>query len=410
MKDVAVVLGGTLPHVALIDKLKYRGYFVVLVDYLLTPPAKPYADMHIQASTLDPEVVLRIAVEYSAKLVISSCVDQANVTAALVSEKLGLPHAYSYEIALSATDKSLMKKKFVAGGIPSAKYQILDLADTTQSIEVPFPKIVKPADSNSSKGVRKVLDNEELENAASAAREISRNGKIVVEEFIEGTEVGADFIVLDGKVHYLTSKERLKIARSGVAVEQISGCIWPSPSLEGVKAKVVDAAQRIADEFELLNTPLMLQGIIRDNDFYVIEFGARLGGGESFRLVNQLSGVDYLELSIATWLGEKCAIEISESDAYYSDTFLYTSAGVISEINGLEEAKIDGLLEYYNLYKEGNTLMSGGLSSSDRLGVFVCKSKSLKELAELRRLILSRIEIVDSNAVNILRRDLYKFN
>ena len=57
-KPIALVLGGTSPHVLLVNKLHERGYYVVLVDYLSNPPAKRVADEHVQASTLDEEKVL----------------------------------------------------------------------------------------------------------------------------------------------------------------------------------------------------------------------------------------------------------------------------------------------------------------------------------------------------------------
>lgn len=407
MKKVAVVLGGTLPHVALIEKLKNRGYFVLLIDYLANPPAKMIADLHIQASTLDKEEVLRISDDYSAELVISSCVDQANVTAAYVSGKLDLPHAYSYDLALSATDKTLMKRKFELGKVPSARYVVLTDIKMIESIDIAFPMIVKPADSNSSKGVRRVNDLEELQEAFHTAKKISRNGKVVVEEFIEGIEIGVDFIVLQGQAHYLTSKERLKISRTNGEVEQIAGCVWPSPSFDKIRSKVTIAAQRIVDEFGFLNTPLMLQGIIRDTDFYVIEFGARLGGGESFRLVNEVCGVDYLDLSIKTWLGEEFSLNVSECMSYFSDTFIYTNMGTFDRLDGLEVAKSEGLVEYYNLYKQSGSQMSGALSSSDRLGVFVCKGDSLEELADKKRKVLSQIKVLGDEKADLLRRDLY---
>ena len=59
-KPVAIVLGGTNPHVTLINKLKARGYYTVLVDYLPNPPASKVADEHIQESTLDKEVVAKM--------------------------------------------------------------------------------------------------------------------------------------------------------------------------------------------------------------------------------------------------------------------------------------------------------------------------------------------------------------
>ena len=53
-----LVLGGNVPHRTLIHKLKLKGYFIVLIDYLDNPPAKSVADEHIQISTLDKEKVL----------------------------------------------------------------------------------------------------------------------------------------------------------------------------------------------------------------------------------------------------------------------------------------------------------------------------------------------------------------
>ena len=56
-KPVAIVLGGTVPHVHLIELLKLQGYYTVLVDYTTNPPAKKFADEHIKESTLDKDGV-----------------------------------------------------------------------------------------------------------------------------------------------------------------------------------------------------------------------------------------------------------------------------------------------------------------------------------------------------------------
>ena len=65
-KPKAIVLGGTNPHIELIENLKRRGYYTVLVDYYENPPAKHAADQHIQESTLDLEKVLQIAKDIDA--------------------------------------------------------------------------------------------------------------------------------------------------------------------------------------------------------------------------------------------------------------------------------------------------------------------------------------------------------
>ena len=39
-KPVAIILGGTFPHIELINNLKKRCYYTILIDYLDNPTAK----------------------------------------------------------------------------------------------------------------------------------------------------------------------------------------------------------------------------------------------------------------------------------------------------------------------------------------------------------------------------------
>ena len=71
MSNTAIVLGGTVPHASLLDKLKDRGYYTILIDYFDDPPAASHADLHLKDSAMDPDAVLRIAKEYDADLVLS---------------------------------------------------------------------------------------------------------------------------------------------------------------------------------------------------------------------------------------------------------------------------------------------------------------------------------------------------
>ena len=120
-KQTAIVLGGTSAHIALIKNLKQRGFYVILADYLDNPPAKEYADEHVQASTLDEQEILALAKERCADLVISACVDQANITACYVMEQLGKTTPYSYETALAITNKGVMKQKMMEYGVPTSQ-------------------------------------------------------------------------------------------------------------------------------------------------------------------------------------------------------------------------------------------------------------------------------------------------
>ena len=190
-KKTAIVLGGTIPNKYLIDNLKERGFYTILIDYHENPPAASDADEHIQESTLDKETVLKIALERKVSLVISGCVDQANTTACYVLEKLGLYSPYTYETSLRVTDKELMKEGMNRAAIPSAKYDLLTADNYKTYRSELFPKVVKPCDANGSKGVRKVTNETELSKAIEQAINISRTKKAIVEDYKNGTEISA---------------------------------------------------------------------------------------------------------------------------------------------------------------------------------------------------------------------------
>lgn len=210
-KPIAIVLGGTFPHRELINKLKKRDYYVVLIDYLSNPSGKELADIHIKESTLDKDKVLKIAQDYDAKLVISTCVDQANVTACYVAEKLQLPSPYPYEVSLAVTDKKTMKEKMVGNNIPTARHIVVDSIISCDKVELNYPLIVKPVDSNSSKGVRRANDKHELVRFLKEALKLSRDGRAIIEEFIVGKEIGADCIIQNNKASIIMTRERRKM-------------------------------------------------------------------------------------------------------------------------------------------------------------------------------------------------------
>ena len=213
MSKKAIVLGGTNPHIALIKSLKKRGYHVILIDYLNNPPAKKFADKHIKASTLDLEKVLEIAKKNSPELVISTSIDQANLTACYVSEKLNLSIPYSFKIALEVTDKAIMKRKLYENKIPTANYQTIKDINDFEINEFNFPLIVKPADSNGSNGVRKAENLDDLNEFFAIAKNISRNNKVIIEEFISGKEYSADFFIRNGNAELLLIRRNLPLVQ-----------------------------------------------------------------------------------------------------------------------------------------------------------------------------------------------------
>lgn len=60
--------------------------------------------------------------------------------------------------------------------------------------------MLKPIDLSGGKGIKKVFNAEELQEAFNETIKLTREPKVVLEEFIEGTHHSASLLVKDGKI------------------------------------------------------------------------------------------------------------------------------------------------------------------------------------------------------------------
>lgn len=406
-KEVAIVLGGTFPHIELINNLIKRDYYTILIDFLPHPPAKNYADEHLIISTLNKEKVLQIAEQRNAKLIISSCVDQANVTACYVAEKLNLPHPYSYEFAFIISNKLSMKKRMVDKGIPTSKFVEVDDLKNLNNHNLNFPLIVKPSDSNSSKGVRKALNNDELYEFAKSAFAISRDNKIIVEEFKEGREIGVDCYIEKGKAIIIMTRERIKISDENISTQQILGSFWPANLTEKNLIKIKNIATNIAKVFNLDNTPLMIQAILNDDEINIIEFAPRIGGGENYRIISELTGFDIINASINSYLSLQFKIELIKSPDIIFDNYIYAEPGIFGELTGHKVLLEKKIIEYFNVYKKKGTTIGSEMSSNNRIGALTFKASTRIDILDKIKEAINIIDVLDIDGNPIMIKNIY---
>jgi len=407
-KPVAIVLGGASPHKALIQNLKERGYYTLLVDFAENPVAKSVTDEHIRESALDTDKVLEIADTIKADVVISTCGDQTNVVACYVAEKLGLPKPYDYETALKVTNKLLMKQMMMENNIPTSKYYKVENGKNIDSYCLKYPIIVKPSDCYSSKGVRKISSaNENVEEIVQMALDMSRSKEAVIEEYVIGTEIGVDCFIKNGEAVVLMVRERRKINKDHIFEQQTYGGLYPLPVSNEIHDQIKTIANQIASAFKLHNTPLLIQAIIDENSVYVIEFGARISGGESYKMIKDLTGFDYLDAAIDSFLGNDFVINYHKPDSFYATNFLYAKQGVFGHISYSESLLADNILEYYYPWKEKGFVIGPEITSNNRVGVFTVKSDTIEGLHDKINYVLKNIEVYDIDGNPIMRRDIY---
>jgi len=409
-KPVAIVLGGTNPHAILVQKLKGRGYHVALVDFLDNPPARKFADEHIQESTLDKEKVLDIARKKKAQLVISTCIDQANSVCCYVAEQLNLPLPYSYQTSLEVTDKGLMKKKMAANAIPTSSFILTDSVEKIDWSRVVYPAVVKPVDCNSSKGVRRVDSKAETESGVSQALLLSRTHMAIIEAYNEGEEIQVDCVATTSEVEVVLTRQKKKIRSSeNQMVLQSRGSLLPAPLSEELNAQAKNIAVKIASSFGLKNTPFFYQAIITDKGIQVLEFAPRIGGGLSYYVLKELAGFDAVDAAIDSFLGHEIVFHGRTLNKCYSTNLLYMHPGTFDHVKGLDRLKDSGLATEVFVMKNKGSVIDSDMRSSNRVAAFILSADSYEELNQKEEEAVKQIEVKDTAGKDLLNRSIYRF-
>lgn len=401
-----LVLAGTCSQIVLLEQLKERGMATILADNNPNAVAIPYADEFVKVDLLDIEAVKSVAIEKKVDMVLSVCADQVLITAAKVSEDLGLPCYLDYQTACNVSDKGYMKETFERHGIPTSKHIFISSLDSDKISGMEYPLVVKPADAYSSKGVRKATNYSELEVFFAEAAKISRSGLVIVEEFNEGAELTVDFQIVDGKAVFLTASntEKVNYKDRFLAFRTRNPAAVSEETIERIKV----IGQKITDAFKLTNCPMLIQLITDGRRESVLEFCARTGGGAKYLLLKMATGFDPITAVLDTTLGKEVRVdEIKRESNYVTNEFLYSYPGELDHIEGVEELKEEGIIAEYWQFKNRGAKINNAATSSDRVLSITIKADSHEELVQKHNIAANRIKVIDAEGKDIMRHDLF---
>jgi biotin carboxylase len=407
-RRVALVLGGTNAHIALLENLAARGYRTVLVDYLTNPPARLFANEHVQISTLDNAAVLDAAVRFEAALVIATCVDQANVTACYVAEQLGLPAPYSHAVASAIADKMRMKQTLAAAGVPIAPHEVVEHQGDIDRITLPFPVVVKPADgTGGSKGVRTARNWTELRDHVHDAMALSRSGRALVEQYVRGHDLSVDCFVSAGSPHVIMLRSKFNVPEASGSVMNCYASLSPANVTPHVRQIIDNTVTDITAAFGFENTALLVQFRLTNDAATVIEFAPRIGGGLSHRTVKLNTGFDILDAFVDAYHGVRTAVAFAPPIQNYLTNNLYATPGVFHAIAGADDLLARGVIDEFYLHKTPGMKIGSSLASSDRVASFIIKAHDANEAGRRCREAMRTISVRDADGADILRRDIF---
>lgn len=204
-----MILGASAAQVPIIRKASELGFETVSVSVPGNYPGFEVSDRYYEIDIRDRERILSIARAETISGILTDQTDIAVPTVAYVAERLGLPGIGS-ECALNFTNKFRMRSMARELGVPVPGFVMVqdrnDVQDAVSKLTPPY--IVKPVDSQGSRGVSKVSHPSDLWAHVQNAARFSPDGQVIVEEFFYGVETVVQGFVSNYKVFNLALADR----------------------------------------------------------------------------------------------------------------------------------------------------------------------------------------------------------
>ncbi len=284
------------------------------------------------------------------------------VIAAIVGERLGLPHN-DPAAARAAGDKRLLREALAAAGVAQPAFRCAPLNAGDARGDLPFPVVIKPRHLSTSRGVMRADDDIELARCVERLRRlladpeiVAKNpvaaGDILVEAFVPGDEVAFEGLLRDGALTTLAVFDKPEPLNGPFFAETM----YVTPSRQDARA-IADAVAAAAAAIGLREGPVHAELRVRDGEPVVIEVAARAIGGLCGRVLRYGTGVSVEDVVVAHAAGREVALR--ELDGAVGVLMLpAVAAGVLRSIGGEDAARaVDGVREVTITARVGDVIV-----------------------------------------------------
>ena len=390
-----MILGASILQLPAIKKAKEMGLLPVVVD--MNPDAVGFRENDILKeviSTIDIPAVVAAARKHRVDGVMTLASDMPMRSVAAVARELGIV-GISDETAIKATDKGEMRKALSACGVPIPKFFVASCKDDYDRIISFFTKpfIVKPADNSGSRGVVKINDPKDrcaTDEAYEYSLRSSRNGKVVVEEYMSGPEVSVETLTVDGECYVVQITDKIT---TGAPHFVEMGHTQPSRLSADITERIRSIAIAANKAVGIDNGPSHTEIIVTDEGPKIVELGARLGGDcITTHLVPLSTGMNMVEYCIRIALGEKPGFSapINRGSAI---RYFHQHSGTVDSIEGVEDAvAVDGVVQISIVHGVGEKI-TDVTDSGSRMGFVIAQGSTAEKAVKACENAMKKIKI-----------------
>lgn len=380
-----MMLGGNYVQMTAIKAAKQLGYYVITVDYLPDNPGHKLADEYHNISTIDKEVVLKLAQNKQIDGIVSYASDVSAPTAAYVAEAMGLP-TNPYDSVYLLTHKNEFRKFMCENNFPIPKGATFENKEDALEFFLSLNTVamIKPIDSSGSKGVFKCYTKDDFIKNWDESLHYSISKKIIVEEFVEksGYQIDGDIFMVDGKIVFWGICDQHH--DENLAPYVPIGLSYPPTQAQHIQDKARLQLERI---FSLLNMKMgayNIEYIVGANgQVYILEIGPRNGGNYIPDAIREATGFDMAAYTVKQAVGDDC------SDAHQMPVVRPCSSYIIhaqesgSLVDVVFDKEIQPHIREILMFEKKGAHVNKFHNAADGIGITLISSVSTSELCDL---------------------------
>ena len=288
-------MGGMRISCEIVRKARQMGIYTIVADYYPTEksPAKAIADEAFCVSVTDVDALSHLIKQEHIDGVMVGFNDMLLPYYADICTSNGLPCYGTHEQFEMLTIKDRYKALCRQFGVPTIPEYSLD------SVDIRYPVLVKPSDSSGSRGISICHNRQELLQAVEKGRAASKNGRVVIERYMDGREVTVFWTFQDG--HYYLSalgNRHVKQNQGKDVIPLPVGYTFPSIFLPKYRAEVEDKCKDMFRFLGIKDGMMFMQCKVEDGVCYLYDLGYRLTGSLEYKILERVCGYNPLEMMI----------------------------------------------------------------------------------------------------------------
>lgn len=301
IRPSVLVTGGAHGDIPVLLELRRLGLRVITSGNRHSDLGHRFGDQYVACDYTDVQGIVSIANANKVLAIIPSCHDAAVGPASEAAHILGIPNGHDKpEVAYQIHRKDGIRAFWTSIGVPFPMGQVSVGLKTDQAIaqDLGPPLIVKPTGLAGGRGITRVDSLSELSGATSFARRASKEQRVLIEQFADGTNHAASCLIERGTValtffddeYYLPGTFRVTGAHSVTSLSQSE------------QDFIIDSAQMMVNGLHLVDGLLHMQVIRQPGDIKFIELTRRLPGDLYPWLVEESGIRGYTRTAIKSYL------------------------------------------------------------------------------------------------------------